>query len=71
MAFVTTTRRFEAGIFDRIASAANSVASSLNNYRVYRKTVSELSALSGSDLADIGLNRSMIKSVARSAAYKI
>ena len=70
MAFVTTTRRFEAGIFDRIASAANSAASSLNNYRVYRKTVSELNMLGAKDLADIGLNRSMIKSVAYEAAYK-
>ena len=39
-------------------------------YRLYRKTVNELSALSGRDLADLGLNRSEIKRVAYQAAYE-
>lgn len=37
--------------------------------RVYRQTLSELQSLSGRDLADIGLNRSMIRQVAHAAAY--
>ncbi|WP_027258325.1 DUF1127 domain-containing protein [Leisingera aquimarina] len=39
-------------------------------YRLYRKTVSELSALSARDLADLGLNRSEIQRVAYQAAYE-
>ena len=39
-------------------------------YRLYRETMNELSALSNSDLADLGLNRSMIKRLAYQAAYE-
>ena len=37
-------------------------------HRVYRRTVSELSALSNRELADLGLNRSMIRRLALQAA---
>ncbi|MFT3689294.1 DUF1127 domain-containing protein [Paenirhodobacter sp.] len=37
--------------------------------RVFRETVRELRGLTGRELADLGLNRSMIKSVAFEAAY--
>lgn len=37
--------------------------------RVYLQTVSELSALSDRDLADLGLHRSMVRAVAKDAAY--
>lgn len=37
-------------------------------HRVYRRTVSELSALSNRELADLGLHRSMIRRVAMQAA---
>ncbi len=40
-----------------------------DTYRVYRTTVKELSSLSDRGLADLGLSRSMIRSVARAAAY--
>ncbi|MBQ4825245.1 DUF1127 domain-containing protein [Leisingera sp. M527] len=39
-------------------------------YRLYRKTVNELSALTARDLADLGLNRSEIQRVAYQAAYE-
>ena len=39
-------------------------------YRLYRQTVNELTALSGRELADLGLNRSEIKRVAYQAAYE-
>jgi len=38
-------------------------------YRVYRTTVNELSQLSGRDLADLGIHRSAIRSIAHEAAY--
>ncbi|MCL6285370.1 DUF1127 domain-containing protein [Ruegeria sp. 2012CJ41-6] len=39
------------------------------NYRLYRQTVSELSALSDRDLADLGIHRSMIRRIAMEASY--
>ena len=36
---------------------------------VYRQTVRELEALSARDLADLGIHRSMIETVAHEAAY--
>lgn len=41
----------------------------LKQRNVYRQTVRELSSLSDRGLADLGLSRSMIKGVARQAAY--
>jgi len=38
-------------------------------YRMYRKTLDELATLTRRELADLGLNRSMLKNVAREAAY--
>lgn len=37
--------------------------------RVFRQCVNELSSLSNHELADLGLNRSMIRSVAYEQAY--
>lgn len=37
-------------------------------YRMYRQTVNELSALSDRELADLGLQRSMIRRLAMQAA---
>jgi uncharacterized protein YjiS (DUF1127 family) len=69
MAFATETRSIHVGIFDRIATFAKEMAAFNAQYRVYRATVRELSVLSNRDLADLGLNRSMISDVARVAAY--
>ncbi|MDV7145742.1 DUF1127 domain-containing protein [Tropicimonas sp. TH_r6] len=41
----------------------------MEQYRTYRRTVRELSGLSDRALADLGLSRAMIKSLAREAAY--
>jgi uncharacterized protein YjiS (DUF1127 family) len=38
-------------------------------YRIYRKTLAELSMLTRRELSDLGLNRSMLKNVALEAAY--
>lgn len=37
--------------------------------KVYRTTLTELQGLTNRDLADLGINRSMIKSIAFEAAY--
>ncbi|SMX33741.1 DUF1127 domain-containing protein [Actibacterium lipolyticum] len=41
----------------------------LERRRVYRQTVSELGALSNRELADLGISRSMIRSLAKETAY--
>ncbi|KQI69455.1 protein of unknown function [Loktanella sp. DSM 29012] len=55
------TQRF-AGLRKQIADAAA-------KRRVYRNTVNELSALTNRELADLGISRSMIRSIATEAAY--
>ena len=70
MAFVTNTRRIEAGITERIAQIFHRVITRAHNHRVYRKTLAELSVLGPNELADIGLHRANIRSAAYQAAYK-
>ena len=41
----------------------------LARYRLYRQTLAELRGLGNRDLADLGLNRSMLRRVAWQAAY--
>ncbi|MEM9434437.1 MAG: DUF1127 domain-containing protein [Pseudomonadota bacterium] len=38
-------------------------------YQVYRTTLNELRVLTARDLADLGISRSMIRSIALEAAY--
>jgi len=46
-----------------------SIAERYRRWREYRATLSELSALNARELSDIGLDRGMIRYVARSAVY--
>jgi len=41
----------------------------LERRRVYRRTLDELHSLNSRDLADLGIDRSMIRSLALEAAY--
>lgn len=43
------------------------VARSLNNWRKYRQTVSELGRMSNRELNDLGIDRGEIRAVARAA----
>jgi len=54
---------------DRISNRIDAIREAFAKRRVYRATLGELSALSNRDLADLGLSRSMIRSVAAEAAY--
>jgi len=42
----------------------------LSRYHLYRQTLNEISMLDDRELADLGLNRSMLKNVAYKAAYE-
>ncbi|MCV6824766.1 MULTISPECIES: DUF1127 domain-containing protein [Halocynthiibacter] len=69
MAFATDIRAAEAGIQVRITAAYKALVEKFAQYKTYRNTLNELEALSARELADLGLNRSMIKRVALEAAY--
>lgn len=69
MAYVNASCSAHVSLGDRIATLAKAV----NDYRLrralYNQTRNELMSLSDRDLADLGLNRTMIDDVAASAAY--
>ncbi len=66
----TTTYGFPERVLAGAALLLQTAAARYARYRIYRASVAELRALSARDLADIGLNKSMIKSVALEAADK-
>ena len=53
----------------RLAARISSARADLGRWRLYRRTLEELSALNDRDLADLGLSRSMIRGIAIEAAY--
>ena len=70
MAYVNSTLRADnLSLRDMIAHPMAALQLMVHRRRVYLQTVSELSALSDRDLADLGLHRSMIRAVAKDAAY--
>ena len=70
MAYVNTALRADAlSIRDLIAHPLAALQLLAQRRRVYMQTVTELDALSDRDLADLGLHRSLIRAVAKDAAY--
>jgi len=55
MAYLNTT--FVPSFLDRIRSVASPLLVRIKHYRLYRKTLNELSALTNRELADLGLSR--------------
>ena len=53
----------------RVAKAYRGVVQGFAQYNVYRVTLSELQNLSDRELADLGIHRSQIRSIAYNAAY--
>lgn len=58
----------QVGIADYVRSKLASAAKAWEMHRRYRATVAGLEALSQRELADIGLSRDQIRSVARDAS---
>jgi uncharacterized protein YjiS (DUF1127 family) len=58
-----------AELVGKAVSLASNAAETVALKRQYRQTVSELSGLSGRELADLGLNRSSIHAAAYEAVY--
>ena len=69
MANVTTHGAMSFGLADRVGSFLRNLQDARRRYKVYRQTLAELSSLSERDLSDLGINRSMISSIALEAAY--
>lgn len=67
MAYVSISTA-HSGLGDRVTAFVGSVIQNVSQYRVYRRTLAELNALSDRELDDIGVNRAMIKSLALETA---
>mgnify|MGYP005988361807 CR=1 FL=1 len=70
MAFITETFTANVTLAERFATLRDAFVTARAQRKVYTATVTELSALSNRDLADLGISRSMIKRIALEAAYE-
>ncbi len=71
MAFVSDLHLHlpKGGLREAVARKLGDAAESWRKWRLFRRTRAELAGLSDRELADLGLNRSMITSVAHEAVY--
>ncbi len=69
MAYVNTTRQNALSFREIFVRPLQSLQLMAQRRRVYVQTLTELRALSDRDLADLGLHRSLIRAVAKDAAY--
>lgn len=70
MVFINTHTKGKETPVDRLVKVGHALVVRIKNYRLYSETMSELNSLTGRELADLGLTRSMIRSVAYSAVYE-
>lgn len=70
MAYVSDRSAHQSAFGARIGAYVTDMAASLKKYRLYRTTLSELRSLSDREMNDLGLNRTMLTSVAYEAVYK-
>ena len=71
MAHASHSNALSSGLIARSAALMSAASDYMDRRRAYRSTVRELSTLSNHELADLGLSRSMIRSVALEVAQKI
>ena len=69
MATITTSRGIDLAFADRISAFVKAFNERRAQNRLMRETVRELNVLSDRELADLGIHRSMIGSIAKNAAY--
>jgi uncharacterized protein YjiS (DUF1127 family) len=69
MAYANTTRAISVSFADRLSATLSVLRTAMQRRRVFAQTVNELKALSDRDLSDLGIHRSMIRVIAREAAY--
>lgn len=60
----------QSGLMDRVRGFFADLNDRMARAKVYRTTFAELNALSGRELADLGINRTELRRIAYEAAYK-
>ncbi len=55
----------------RLSTVFRGFARKIAQYRVYRNTLAELQQLGDHELTDLGMNRSVLRSVAYKSAYDV
>jgi uncharacterized protein YjiS (DUF1127 family) len=68
MAYITGTAAPSFGLAEKVAALRARMREARRTRAIYRQTIDELSALSDRELADLGLHRSQIRTVAQQAA---
>ncbi|MEM9971882.1 MAG: DUF1127 domain-containing protein [Pseudomonadota bacterium] len=53
----------------RVSGILHGISTRFAQYRTYRKTLDELESLSNREMADLGIHRSQLRSIAYKAAY--
>ena len=69
MAYATHSQASGIALGERLRGTRESLADRWARYRVFRQTQNELAALTDRDLADLGVSRGQIRSLALEAAY--
>ncbi|GGL60686.1 DUF1127 domain-containing protein [Wenxinia marina] len=69
MAYANASRADGATLRDRFAVLRTDLSERLARRRLYRTTLDELTRLDDRDLADLGIHRSQLKSIAHESAY--
>ncbi len=69
MAYVSTQKITNVTLAERIAAFASGFGKKVGEYRLYRRTLNELQAMSARDLTDLGLHREELRQVALDAVY--
>lgn len=69
MAFTDLPRAVGTGLLDRLSATVSETRAAYMRWKLYRQTLSALHGLSNRELADLGLNRSILRSVATDAVY--
>lgn len=70
MAFISMNRTATVTLADRFSAYAAQIADAYAQHKVYKTTYHELQELTNRELADLGIHRSMIKSIALEASKK-
>ncbi len=69
MAFAQQNRTVTGGLSLDLSAKIYALMTRFEEYRAYRRTVSELSKLNRAELADLGLSHANIESAAHQAVY--
>ena len=69
MAFIQSQLKSKGSLIDKLEFVVRTITVNYKRHRLYTRTVSELNALSVRELSDLGLSKSVIRSVAYAAVY--